>query len=69
MIDELEASVKRRSLVRVKMDFGTQEWRRDGVKNAEDEFVRDRWSIEEIEKWSVSLSPLSETLPWELTRL
>ncbi|GAA5995383.1 hypothetical protein JCM5350_006247 [Sporobolomyces pararoseus] len=60
MVDELEASVKRRSLVRVKMDFGTQEWRRDGVKNAEDEFVRDRWSIEEIEKWSTDNSKNSD---------
>ncbi|GAA5962282.1 hypothetical protein JCM3765_004733 [Sporobolomyces pararoseus] len=58
MVGELEASVKRRSLVRVKMDFGTQEWRRDGIKN-DDEIVRERWSIEEIEKWKTDNSETS----------
>lgn len=51
MVDELEFSVKRRSLVRVKLDIGSQEWRREG--KAEAATGRERWSIEEIETWRV----------------
>lgn len=55
MVDELEGAVKRRSLVRVKLDIGSQEWRREG-KDGEREFEEERWSVEEVEKWKVSSS-------------
>ncbi|GAA6006750.1 hypothetical protein JCM11491_003168 [Sporobolomyces phaffii] len=53
LVDELEVSVKRRSLVRVKLDIGSQEWRRD-VGSADTEFCKERWSLDEIENWQAS---------------
>lgn len=55
MVDELEGAVKRRSLVRVKLDIGSQEWRREGKDHqSEKDFETERWTLEDVEKWKVS---------------
>lgn len=57
LVDELEFAIRRRSLVRVKLDLGSQEWRRvgrSGGGGGETELSKQRWGIEEIEKWRVS---------------
>ncbi|GAA5918272.1 hypothetical protein JCM1841_002141 [Sporobolomyces salmonicolor] len=49
VVDELEWAVKRRSLIRVKLDVGSQEWFVDGERTA----GAKRWTMGEIEKWQV----------------
>jgi len=70
MVDELEGAVKRRSLVRVKLDIGSQEWRREGKNAGEKEFEQERWSLEDVEKWKVSsrIVYYVRTIPADLFR-
>ncbi|GAA5908104.1 hypothetical protein JCM5296_002228 [Sporobolomyces johnsonii] len=49
VVDELEWAVKRRSLIRVKLDIGSQEWLVDGEPMA----GTDRWAMSELEKWKI----------------
>ncbi|GAA5883688.1 hypothetical protein JCM16303_004767 [Sporobolomyces ruberrimus] len=57
LVDELEFAIRRRSLVRVKLDLGSQEWRRvgrlggGGGGGGETELGKQRWGTEDIEKW------------------
>ena len=71
MVDELEGAVKRRSLVRVKLDIGSQEWRREGKNAGEKEFEKEKWSLEEVEKWKVSSREVyyASTIPADLVRI
>ncbi|GAA5902161.1 uncharacterized protein JCM6883_001315 [Sporobolomyces salmoneus] len=63
MVDELEFAVKRRSLVRVKLDLGSQEWRREGGTGVMGDFGKERWGIEEIENWRTDTSTSSTSTP------
>ncbi|GAA5972575.1 hypothetical protein JCM21900_006629, partial [Sporobolomyces salmonicolor] len=49
VVDELEWAIKRRSLIRVKLDVGSQEWFVDGERAA----GAKRWTMGEIEKWQI----------------
>ncbi|GAA6059670.1 hypothetical protein JCM10212_000057 [Sporobolomyces blumeae] len=64
LVDELEVAVKKRSLVRVKVDVGNQEWKKatpesirgdeisKGHQGSGDlDFQNERWSLEDVERW------------------